>query len=106
MDEVFWTAVAAVVAGTTALSTGLAWSFGNVARNRSRAEADWAYTLYAYVITHNKHNDHGVDGEVAVHGTFANAGDAKAFRLTMSQSSGHGALSTPSGSQFGGRKPT
>jgi hypothetical protein len=105
MDEVFWQAVAALVAGTAAISTGLAWFIGNLARNRSRAEADWAYNVYAHVITHNAHNDHGVDGDIKVHGTFANAGDANAFRLTMTPSSGKGNLTTPSGSQFGGANP-
>jgi len=99
--EVFWQAVAASVAAATALSTGLAWAIGNWARNRSRAEADWAYTVHAYVITNGANNDHGTDGDISVKGSFANAGDAKAFRLTMTPSSGKGGLITPSGSMHG-----
>lgn len=66
--------MAASVAGATAFSTGLARAVGSWARNRSRAEADWAYTVYAYVITKGVNNDRGTDGDISVKGTLANAG--------------------------------
>lgn len=93
--EVFWQAVAASVAAATALSTGLAWAVGSWARNRSRAEADWAFTVFA--------SFDDVKGTVHVNGTFANAGDANAFRLTMMTNSGTGVLTTPTGTIYGPR---
>ena len=98
---VFWHAVAASVAATPALSTGLAWAIGNWARNRSRAEADWIYELFAHVVDEHSNEPHLKEGQISIRGKFANAGDASAFRLFMKTSSGKGGLSSPTSGPFG-----
>lgn len=99
--EVFWQAVAASVAAATAISTGLAWAIGSWARNRSRAEADWVYDVYAHVVDEHSNEPHLTKGHISVRGQLANAGDASAFRLTMNTASGTCGMSTPTGSPLG-----
>jgi len=94
-DEVFWQAVAASVALATAVSTAVAWIVGSWARNRSRTEADWAFTVRARVVQIGPFAEtEGTHGHIRVEGTLANAGDATAFRLTLSSSSGRSGLTT------------
>lgn len=99
--DTFWQAVAASVALATAVSTGIAWAVGTWARNRSRAEADWVLNVHADFITHDAYNSDGADGDFEVRGTFANAGDANAFRLTLGVSSGKGGLTMLTNTIFG-----
>ena len=99
--DVFWQAVAASVAAATALSTGLAWAMGTWARNRSRAEADWAYDVYAHIVDGHSNEPHLPSGHISVSGKLANAGDANAFRLMLKTTSGTSGLSTPTNSPLG-----
>ncbi len=99
--EVFWQAVAASVAAATALSTGLAWAIGSWARNRSRAEADWVYDVYAHIVDEHSNQPHFPRGHISVRGKLANAGDASAFRLTMKVTSGSCGMTTPTSSPLG-----